>query len=250
MPLELDVESFEGYVSQIGMFEETMQKAHADFLTLFRGQEKNWDLLPKIARKAFISSEILTKEIELMREFDRLSYPFLDSRLRLDKWDILALAQHHRLPARLLDWTENPLIALWFACFHDRADGTETTSDAPRIVSAFIVRDGDIVDTRQETDPYDQVGTRVFRPNHVTQTITVQNGWFTVHAYLTDTKEFIPIKRHRGYTDRLAEFVIADENLRHDILSKLDKMGVNSFSIFPDSYGLSEYLEWKKFKKR
>jgi hypothetical protein len=103
---------------------------------------------------------------------------------------------------------------------------------------------------KESQSPFDQTITRVFRPNHVTPTITVQSGWFTVHEYLPDTAMFNPLNKHDDYSTRLVEFTIEDETLRHTLLSMLDKMGINSFSLFPDLYGLSEYLEWKKFKKR
>ena len=217
---------------------------------LFRGQEVDWNLLPKIARKGFISPDLLTKEQDVMREFERLSYPFLDSKLHLNKWDMLALAQHHRLPTRLLDWSENPLIALWFACFTERANHSKTTPKTPRIVWAFAVRKEEIIERTERKGPYNQPTTRVFRPNHVTRTITVQSGWFTVHKYLSNIKGFLPLDKIGRHKPMLTSFSITDEDLRHSLLSRLDKMGTNSFSLFPDVFGLGDYLEWKNFKRR
>jgi hypothetical protein len=60
----------------------------------------------------------------------------------------------------------------------------------------------------------------------------------------------VPLNNHSDYSERLVEIRIETEAIRQNALSMLDKMGINSFSLFPDPYGLSEYLEWKKFKKR
>ncbi len=39
-----------------------------------------------------------------------------------DDWDCLVYAQHYGMATRLLDWTTNPLIALWFAAIDQDVD--------------------------------------------------------------------------------------------------------------------------------
>ena len=94
--------------------------------TMFRGvTDKSHALIPSIGRntEANTSGDISSLECFLMQEFKRLSVPELTIP-PTSNFEWLFLAQHYGLPTRLLDWSSNPLVALFFAVERkDKVDG-------------------------------------------------------------------------------------------------------------------------------
>ncbi len=241
--MEINVNSFDDFIKKIGDMSYTLDDN--SIFAIYRGQEEDWPLWPKIGRYEGLSEEeILEKEKNIFCEFKRLSYPYLDSNLKYNEWDLLALAQHYRLPTRLLDWTGNPLAALWFAFIKEK--GKNSDKDSDRIVWLFFVNKNELCDT-SNSSPFDRGITDVFRPNNITNRITSQNGWFTVHKFQED-KKMTPLNDQKRYNGRLIKIKIA-EKYRNYYLNILDIMGINNFSLFPDLEGLSNYLEWKNRKE-
>ena len=221
--------SVAGYISFI-------QKEYGQEPILFRGQSVDEKLLPRIARQEF-KLKSREMEIEMLEEFKMKAVTLVEPLDRTD-WDWLALAQHHGLATRLLDWTLNPLIALWFAI-----EKTTTEFFSP-VVWIFKPSKDDFVNSISQKNPFEiKEGTRIFRPRYITKRIIAQQGLFTIHKYIAENQSFVPMEENSRYRKKCTKVEISLEKVSN-IQYELDRCGINASSIFPDLDGLCKLLSW------
>lgn len=235
-------------VKSLGAYVTFLEERKRDArYSLYRGQRESWPLLPGIARQKLDKTHLLDIEKNLFLAFQREAVSLLHLPPS-NQWDWIAVAQHHGLPTRLLDWTRNPLAALWFAV---REPAKNTRQDA--VVWLFepideeIVRDVTTQPSRFDKSPgakspLEIPRTMVFEPRHVTPRIKAQAGLFTVHKYLDEVGRFIPLERNSSYRARLRKLTIQTEYFS-TIRTQLLECGVHDSTLFPDLDGLAARLQ-------
>lgn len=225
---QVTINSLSRYVEYIG-------KHYTTDIVLFRGQRADKPLLPKIAR-IHTREKILLSEKSMLNDFKRMSIPFLERNIETD-WDWLALAQHHGLATRLLDWTLNPLAALWFAVEKPSLD------TGSGVVWIFKPSPKEFVVPGEHSSPFEGQSTKVFQPNHITSRIVAQGGWFTVHKFIAKSSTFIPLEKIGRLKKSLVKIVIPPKRFAY-LRSELCRCGTNSSLLFPGLDGLCNYIQW------
>lgn len=166
---------------------------------LFCGQGVDRPLLPKLSR-LYLNGTIVNVEKLILAEFKRGILPLIEFKPD-NNWDLLALAQHHGLPTRLLDWTYHALVALWFAVERpaQKNDKDEFENGVVWILAANVE---DFRTDTEETDPLSNKITKIFRSSVISRRISAQAGVFTIHK-ISDNNKIVKFETHASFKSLL-----------------------------------------------
>lgn len=186
-------------------------------------------------------------------------------------------AQHYGVPTRFLDWTENPLVALYFACKDNKPDYQQKGGDiGGKNGTVWMVHVTNYNRfTNEEFKDYQNIsrgeaiekayqGEEIFKypiiykPYYVDARMSAQSSLFMVwgkskrslesvftEERMLQSNEKDGVRSGYDHRDELAFKFEIDSSSKQHILRELDRCGINEKTLFPGLDGIGRYVEMK-----
>jgi hypothetical protein len=268
--IEIPSSYFGSPVSSVSNLLENIAKWHGDHKPTspdahrrvwYRGHEDiAYRLRPGVYRDDFtdvarrlgwsnLEESRLFREREMLSEFRTTGATLLSTNHLVD---IYFIAQHYGMPTRLLDWTTNPLAALYFAVCNQHKPGDadlfmmdadkllpKAPSPKPKhfpngIVTMWHPYATDAVGESFWQPPKEKRQPLILpiRPDSRPGRITQQSSCFTLHMHLSDP----------GKNPTLARIRV-QASAKKPILEELRLLNIDEFSIYNDLDHLSREIK-------
>jgi FRG domain len=226
----------------------------------------SYQLRPTLYRHKIKCSiaDCIDNEKALFRRFQQRSIPFRTRTLETE-WDMLFFMQHYGVPTRLLDWTENPFFALFFAATAAASHQNDAglcvfERDAciwilmPEVWNRAAVRlanyEGAILTPDDAllasyrpgvaTDVMADLPVAIYGA-HNSQRIVAQRGVFVVFG--KDVRSMQTIHRIKRFPRRALRKLIIPKSRIRALLEAVTRHGITDSVVFPELEGLARELK-------
>lgn len=225
----------------------------AEQLCWYRGHDVfEWKLLPTLAR----NRDHLNAELDLLARFQQDAALLLSHSTLNEEWQWLMIMQHHGCPTRLLDWSESPLVGLYFAVAnqehvskdgalwvllpHKLNDHRGIRPRYPRYIPSF----GDAVISAYTPTILSSEQLSNFNPIAIigprnTARMQAQLGVFTIIHRDPISIEDVPVGSAGPHVWR---YRIPYQAKPH-IAKELSILGIKKFQLFPELASIGEILK-------
>lgn len=238
MKIEMTINDQASFFKFLADYATPESKTESKTRRIFRGEKLiTYELLPGIARPGLTTPSCKafgeTDEDLLLRQFKERAHRFVEK--GYDDLSLLVLAQHHGLPTRLLDWSYNPLVAVYMATEHD----ISSEKEGPESSAIYV----------WENYPKPKIGRKlclhkiqglrkveVISPAHLDIRIVNQRGLFSLHPH--------PWEQFESYAKSKMTKVEIAHGYRRDLRKLINVLGINESVIYPGLDGLSRHLKW------
>lgn len=207
---------------------------------IFRGISKDDQLLPKLLQGG---KDYSNKELALLAEFEKYYGLFSHAN---NYWEFLSIAQHYGLMTRLIDFSANPYVALFFSTYNPargkegcykiyaiaknklkgvktalRQEGTLFVANPDDSFCAIL---GSAFETLKQ-QPGDPI--YIVKPSFRTSRIFAQQGLFVVPSILEKDRILNTFKKK-------ARVIVIPEDIRKKAKKYLEKIGFDEAHLMQD----------------
>ncbi|HBQ19603.1 MAG: FRG domain-containing protein [Sandaracinaceae bacterium] len=232
----------------------------------YRGmRRKDWALRPSAYRFEHAFDEESAMNVFWARGRSLRDFQDLESQR---DWDWYFAARHHGLPTRLLDWSETPIVGLYFGlagleegdapriwlldpnALNEAAYDDDCVyvpdSDRTRFVNRWLPKEverGKPTEFVHDEKSFDNRSPIALYPAHTNGRIIAQNGTFTVHG--ADDR---PLETQLGELAGRDEgpmrltAVDLDPQAAPTMKRQLAQLGLTPYAVFPDGVHLAQHL--------
>lgn len=262
-------------INDLTEFIKEVNFSNEDFI--FRGHSSTgWKILPTLLRSDYSEDLLISERTHFAPLFHYKTIPFLTS---YDPLEYLSIFQHFGFPTRLLDWTYDHLVALFFSCHEETnidKDGVFIATnkkfynniDSDNKKGNYFDTHFDLIDKKIFWERLDIEDIYLFETKFRNPRMRNQNGcmmFFPFYPINNENLKYVSLEDYislkNSYLRELNKdsdinktyvffaSILVDSNFKKNILKELDfYYGINYDSVFSNiDYVKSVQSEFEKF---